>query len=388
MVAVLVLVTVILFFLVDLGLRIFLKRVQRTRRRNERKKALDIGLKLEFTDDARSLKRVSVEEPKARILAIDDEPVVLDSFRKILVLAGYCVDTVETGQEALGLLRKNDYDFVFTDLKMPGMDGLDVTKASKHLRPDIDVVMITGYATIESAVDAIKYGASDYVQKPFTEDELVDFTDKLVIRRQDRIERQTPPTVRLVTASSHESESDHVVNVPGGIFISSQHTWVSVETNGQARVGLDDFIHKSLGPTDDVVFPSLGATVKKGAPLFTIWRGEHSLTFPSPLDGKITRVNHDLTYHLDLLMRRPYQMGWICALEPANLSADLTEMTIGCDAVPWYEEEIARLRTAARAIRKEESVTSEPGSGPDEASRSIDIAWAAFAQEFLPSRAV
>lgn len=226
MVAVLVLLTVIAFFVVDLALRILLKRIQQTRLRKEREKALDVGLKLEFTDDARSLKRVSVEKPKARILAIDDEPIVLDSFRKILVLAGYSVDTVELGQEALGLLRKNDYDFVFTDLKMPGMDGLDVTKASKHLRPDIDVVIITGYATIESAVDAMKYGASDYVQKPFTEDELVEFADQLLIRRQDRIERQTPPTVRLVTASSHESESDHVVNVPGGIFVSPQHTWV------------------------------------------------------------------------------------------------------------------------------------------------------------------
>ena len=63
------------------------------------------------------------------------------------MLAGFSVDTVETGQEALGLVRKHDYDFVFTDLKMPGMDGLDVTKAVKHLRPDIDVAIITGYAT-------------------------------------------------------------------------------------------------------------------------------------------------------------------------------------------------------------------------------------------------
>jgi CheY-like chemotaxis protein len=60
---------------------------------------------------------------------VDDEPVVLDSFRKILVLEGYSIDTVETAQEALGLVRKRDYDFVFTDLKMPGMDGLDLTKA-------------------------------------------------------------------------------------------------------------------------------------------------------------------------------------------------------------------------------------------------------------------
>ncbi|MCP4201476.1 MAG: response regulator [bacterium] len=385
MVAVLVILTVVVFFLVDLALRVSLKKIEQSRQRREREKALDIGLKLEFADEARSLKRVTVEKPKARILAIDDEPVILDSFRKILVLAGYSVDTVETGQEALSLLRKNDYDFVFTDLKMPGLDGLDVTKASKHLRPDIDVVMITGYATIESAVDAMKYGAMDYVQKPFTEDELVDFTDQLVIRRQDRIERQTPPRVRLVTASSQESESNHVVNVPGGIFVSPHHTWVSVEVNGEARIGLDDFIHKSLGPTDDITFPDPGTKVRKGAPLFTISRGERSLTFPSPLDGKITRANHELTYHLDLLRRRPYQLGWICSVEPDNLSADLTELTIGCDAVPWYEQEIVKLRSAAQALEQEAGDAQEPGA--NEESRSFDLAWSAFAHAFLNSQA-
>lgn len=386
MVVVLVLLTIVVFVLVDLGLRIFLKKIEQARLQKEREEALDIGLKLEFTDEARSLKRVAVDRPRARILAVDDEPVVLDSFRKILVLAGYSVDTVETGQEALGLLRKNDYEFVFTDLKMPGMDGLDVTKASKHLRPDIDVVMITGYATIESAVDTMKHGAMDYVQKPFTEDELVDFTNQLVIRREDRIERQTPPSVRLITASSTESTSDHVVNVPGGVFVSPQHTWVSVEVNGEARIGLDDFIHKSLGPTDDISFPEAGAKIAKGDTLFTISRGEHSLSFVSPLTGKITRVNHDLTYHLDLLRRRPYQLGWVCAVEPTTLSTDLSELTIGCDAVGWYEQEISRLRTAAREIGKRETQREASASVSEEA-RSFDIAWAAFAQEFLASKA-
>ncbi len=84
---------------------------------------------------------------------MDDEEVILDSFRKILVLDGYSVDTVETGQEALGLIQTHHYDFVFTDLKMPAMDGVEVAKAVKHLRPDIDVIIITGYATVETAVE-------------------------------------------------------------------------------------------------------------------------------------------------------------------------------------------------------------------------------------------
>ena len=141
-----ILTTILVFILVDLLLRFLLRRARDAKARREREEALDVS------DEAPSLTRVELEQPKARILAVDDEKIVLDSLRKMLALAGYSIDTVEDGREALGLVSKRDYDFVFTDLKMPGMDGVEVTQAVRHLRPDIDVVVITGYATIETAV--------------------------------------------------------------------------------------------------------------------------------------------------------------------------------------------------------------------------------------------
>src|SRR3972149_3692662 len=240
MVLLIVVITVIVFIIVDFALRVFFQKQQKSQPRKEQEAALDIGLKLDFSEEATTLKRVEVKEPKARILAVDDEAIILDSFRKILVVAGYSIDTVEKGQEALGLILKHDYDFVFTDLKMPEMDGLEVTKAVKHLRPDIDVIVITGYASIETAVETMKYGAMDYVQKPFTEDELIAFFNKSLIRRQDRIARQMKPTVHLITPSTKESGSQKEFNVPAGVFISKNHTWVNIEMNGTVRVGLDD----------------------------------------------------------------------------------------------------------------------------------------------------
>ena len=163
------------FVVVDVLVRVGQRRIEEARERREREAALQTSLRLDFTHEAKSLKRVEVNDAKARILAVDDEPVVLDSFRKILVLAGFSVDTVENGPEALGLVQRRDYDFVFTDLKMPGMDGVEVVKAVRHLRPDVDVAVITGYGTIETAVETMQHGAVDYVQKPFTEDELLEF---------------------------------------------------------------------------------------------------------------------------------------------------------------------------------------------------------------------
>ena len=387
MVVVIVLLTVVVFFVVDLLLRLALKKREEGRLRMERAEALDTGLRLDYTDEAVSLKRVEVESPKARILAVDDEPVVLDSFRKILVLEGFSVDTVETAQEALGLVRKHDYDFVFTDLKMPGMDGMDLTKAVKHLRPDIDVVMITGYGTIESAVSTMRFGAMDYVEKPFTPEELGAFTNRCLIRRQDRTEKEIAPRVQLVTAAVEESHSPNVINVPGGIYVSPEHTWVGIDITGEARIGLDDFALKSLEDIKDIDFPTQGSHIRKGEPLFSLRRGESTLAFPSPLTGKVTGVNHDLTYYLELVTRRPFALGWICCMEPSKLSEELGQLKIGADALPWYESEIrdfwSRLTTLRKAEDEGERATE---TTPEEAQlRGVELSWSVFSDTFVGS---
>jgi CheY-like chemotaxis protein len=390
MVVVIVLLTVVVFFVVDLLLRLALRKREEAKLRRERAEALDTGLRLDYTDEAVSLKRVEVDTPKAHILAVDDEPVVLDSFRKILVLEGFSVDTVETAQEALGLVRKHDYDFVFTDLKMPGMDGLDLTKAVKHLRPDIDVVMITGYGTIETAVSTMRFGAMDYVEKPFTPDELAAFTNKCLIRRQDRIEKEIAPRVQLVTAAVEESHSPNVINVPGGIYVSPEHTWVGIDITGEARVGLDDFALKSLEDIKDIQFPKQGAHIHKGEPLFSLRRGDRTLTFPSPLSGKVTGVNHDLTYYLELVTRRPFALGWICCLEPTRLSQELGDLKIGADALAWYESEIREYWSRLTTLRKaEEEGERASETSPDEAEvKRTELAWAVFGDTFVgPNKA-
>jgi FixJ family two-component response regulator len=343
MVVLIVILTIVVFVVVDVALRMVMKRLHEAKIKRERKKALDIGLRLEYTDEAKSLKRVQVENPKARILAVDDEAIVLDSFRKILVIAGYAVDTVETSKEAVGLVRKNEYDFVFTDLKMPEMDGLEVTKAVKHLRPDIDVIMITGYATIESAVEVMKYGAMDYVQKPFTEDELVDFVNKSYIRRQDRLEKQIKPKVHLVTPSARESTSQHEFNVPAGVFISPAHAWARLELNGLVLVGVDDFAQKTIGQIEAVELPQKAQRVERGEPLFSLKQNRRSVMIPSPISGNIVSINAELRERPELIKMKPYELGWICSIEPANLRAELQTLKIGADAVSWYQQEIDKL---------------------------------------------
>jgi CheY-like chemotaxis protein len=385
MVILIVLVTIVIFIVVDVMLRTAVKRREERKIRQEREEALDTGLRLEYTDEAESLKRVEVKDPKARILAVDDEAIVLDSFRKILVIAGYSVDTVETGMEAVGLVRKNDYDFVFTDFKMPEMDGVAVTKAVKHLRPDVDVVLITGYASIESAVETMKYGAMDYVEKPFTDDELTGLVNKLFIRRQARLEAESKPEIRLVTPSVSESDSRQEFNIPAGVFVSPSHSWVSLALNGMVRVGIDDFTHKILGRIDSVELPGTGRIVTRGAPLFSIQQGDLSLFVPSPVSGRVSGANFKLLDNPELIKLKPYDLGWLCRIETTKLADDLKEMKVGEDAVSWYRKEIERYTEMKEKIAREKGETeAEPGAGEDAASDVQDQAtWEAFSQTFI-----
>ncbi|HEX9970778.1 MAG TPA: response regulator [bacterium] len=385
MVVLIVLLTIIIFILADFVLRVIMRRIEESKIKKERKEALDIGLRLDFAEEAKSLKRVTVENPKAKILAVDDEEIVLNSFRKILVLAGYSIETVETGPEALGLVQKHDYDFVFTDLKMPDMDGIEVTKAVKHLRPDIDVIVITGYATIESAVETMKYGAMDYVQKPFTEDELVAFVNKSLIRRQDRIEKTTKPQVHLITPSIGESTSKHEFNVPAGLFISSAHNWLRLELNGMARIGIDDFTQKILGKIDNIALPDKNQKTKKGDPLFSIKQGTHTITFPAPVSGKIVSVNTALHDNIEYVSLKPYELGWMCCIEPTNLNEDLQTLRIGSDTVSCYQKEIDKYHEIVKKINrdKQESGTETESSDEAKAKQLNQEIWSAFSNSFL-----
>ena len=384
-VASIVVVTIIVFVVVDIVLRMLLNRAREARMQREREQALDIGLKLDVSDEAQTLKRVEVDNPNARILAVDDESIILDSFRKILVLAGYSIDTVETGSEVLGLIRKNDYDFVFTDLKMPDMDGVEVTNAVKHLRPDVDVIVMTGYASIETAVETIRFGAMDYVQKPFTEDELTEFVKTALIKRQARLENQMQHKIRLIKPGTGESKSRFELNVPAGVFISPQHAWARIELNGIVRVGLDDLIRKIFAKIDHVELPEIGKHIEKGAPLFSFSFGDCSLEMPSPLSGNVISINSEHAEHPEWLAFKPFELSWICRIEPTNLAGELPEPKIGHDAVNWYQQELDRYSELARNADEGASADelNETGKGDQEINAGRQQLLVEFSKSFL-----
>ncbi|MGO8702385.1 MAG: HD domain-containing phosphohydrolase [Candidatus Brocadiia bacterium] len=109
---------------------------------------------------------------ETRILLVDDEPKICEFLGILLGREGYRTDSAFNAAEALAQIERNSYDLVLTDLKMPGMDGFELITRLKKIRPELPVIMVTGYATVETAVQALRYGVDDYVTKPFNIDEL------------------------------------------------------------------------------------------------------------------------------------------------------------------------------------------------------------------------
>lgn len=349
----------IIVIIADVIIRYAIKKVNEKKLRKEREAILKEVVKIDFSKEVKTLKRAEVPNPKARILCVDDEDVILDSFRKILVLDGYSVDTVNSGAEALNLIKSHHYDFVFTDLKMPEMDGIEVTKSVKYLRPDIDVIIITGYATVESAVECMKLGAMDYVQKPFTEDELLEFTKKCLIKRQDRIQKQLKPRVHITHIPEKEKIGRGEFAIPGGVFISECHCWAAVSQDGTVKVGIDDFAKKIIGKIDSIEFPNLGMNISKGQPLFSIRQNKKTVQFLSPVSGMVKSINHELAENLEVLNFTPYDKNWICIIDADKLDTELQQLKIGKSAVSFYQEEIEKYINKMKELIKKDSKKEE-----------------------------
>ncbi len=125
---------------------------------------------------------------KARILAVDDQRYFRELIEGILSDAGFDVQTVASGEEALGRLEREDFEIVLTDLVMPGMDGSELVRRIRERLPEQDVVMVTGVVDVKAAVEAMKQGATDYILKPFDREALVESIGKLAARRRLRVE--------------------------------------------------------------------------------------------------------------------------------------------------------------------------------------------------------
>lgn len=136
--------------------------------------------------DANAAEAVAKEgdEVLSRILVVDDEEVVCRFLKRVLDAHGHRVEVCHGGREAIARLEDDSFDLVITDLKMPSVGGIDVLRKARELDPLCEVVVITAYASVESAVEVMKLGAYDYISKPFNVDRIRIVVDKALEKRR------------------------------------------------------------------------------------------------------------------------------------------------------------------------------------------------------------
>jgi DNA-binding NtrC family response regulator len=136
---------------------------------------------------------------KVRVLLVDDEEQFVETLAMRLEARDFAVATAFNGDQALDYIKGKDVDVVVLDVLMPGLSGIDTLREMKRIRPLTEVIMLTGHATVETAIEGMKLGAFDYLMKPTEIEDLVDKINKAQRRKAEQEERIQKATIERIT---------------------------------------------------------------------------------------------------------------------------------------------------------------------------------------------
>lgn len=170
-------------------------------------------------------------EKKGKILILDDDPVVTLSCKRILGAEGYNITTVDKGEAALNKLAKEDYDLFISDVMLPDISGMEVLKEARIIKPETDVVIITGYPKLEDAKEASRLGARQYLEKPFTPDFMVNVAKKVFDKRGWILRQAFIDEFRDSVVSLKEQDNP--------IIFYKEGTWARPIKGGLWEIGCD-----------------------------------------------------------------------------------------------------------------------------------------------------
>ena len=246
-----------------------------------------------------------------RLLVVDDEDVVLRAVRKALRKDDLDIETVHSGVEALERLAARRFDMVITDLMMPGMNGIELLKRINELQLETQTIMLTGYPTVKTALLAKRLGATEYVIKPFTRQEL-----RSALLRTSRSAR-----------AEGVSPSPRAVDPVVPVFYIRNHAWVRLEDEGSVRVGMAFAFAASVGDIRDLQLPNEDDFVEQGRMCAEVTDTDgipHALY--SPVSGRVVANNEAVKEELGLCRTDPEGLGWLIRLEPRNLDRELADL--------------------------------------------------------------
>ena len=253
---------------------------------------------------------------RAKILIVDDEQPVCTSIAEVLGDGNYEIDTALSGEEALTQAKHVSYDVVITDLMMPGISGMELLRTMKERNPQTIFIMVTGYPSVKSAVQAMKSGAFDYMPKPFTPNDIRSLVVRaLTKKRFDEKEKDQQPEI--------------VVEKSEQLYCIPDNAWVRIENDETAQIGVH---HKMLQTIDTICsleLPNVHDSRFQGEACIVITDSkDHLHRIWTPVSGKVIELHEEVIKDPSILKDDPYGKGWVLRITPTHLKNELENLTL------------------------------------------------------------
>lgn len=256
------------------------------------------------------------------ILVVEDEPVVLDAIKKILGVEKFKFDETTDVKSTLNKLRQNTYRLIISDLMLPKLSGYDLMETVQKEFPCIPLIMITGYATLENAIQSLKMGCFDYIPKPF-DIEIFLGTVKRGLKYGETIRAHSPDQCRP-PASFHPPGDP---GRPGLRYFLSQHSWAKLDEKGTALIGVGLTFPNMIENLESIDFPPVNGEVLQGkACVQIITQSKLVHVVRTPLSGRVVAVNHELEHNIQLINTDPDNQGWLLQIVPYDLKGELKNL--------------------------------------------------------------
>ncbi|MEK7196089.1 MAG: response regulator [Nitrospirota bacterium] len=243
-------------------------------------------------------------EKKGKILVLDDDPVVTLSCKRILGAEGYNIITVDRGEDAIKRISNEEFDLLISDIRLPDVNGITVLKESKIIQPRLDVVIITGYPTLEDAKESVRLGAFEYIEKPFTPDFMMNVAGKIFDQRGWILRKAFIDEFRNDIVSLRDTQNP--------VIFYKEGTWARPIKDGLWEVGFDIRFWLLSGQLMYIDIPEGLKMVTAGASFGKILSGSgQTEDLVSPMTGMVKETNTNANTAMSALIRDNLSEGWL-----------------------------------------------------------------------------
>lgn len=257
-------------------------------------------------------------EVEIDVLLAEDESVVCRAAERILGSEGLRVESASSSGEARERLLQRAYRVLLCDLMLPGGSGFEVVELARTHQPDLQTIVITGFATADNALRAFAEGVFDFLPKPFDWNELLGVVDRALRFREGAIEGRRPPPGAGMPGRAGAEE----------IHGLGRHSWALLDGDGSATLGAAETFFGCVGEVEEVDLPEVGGHTVQGQRLARLrtTRGKVHRIW-APLSGEVLEVQSSLLSDPTPILEDPFGGGWLARIVPSRRVQELPKLT-------------------------------------------------------------